>query len=61
VDLYCLDNSHNKGGERVSTEEALTWDYTISKRLMSRLYKIKNRFKKLGLLTPEQIEALEAK
>ena len=61
VDLYCLDNSHNKGGERVSHDEALTWDYTISKRLMSRLYKIKNRFKKLGLLTPEQIEALEAK
>ena len=61
VDLYCLDNSHNKGGERVSHDEALTWDYTISKRLMSRLHKIKNRFKKLGLLTPEQIEALEAK
>ena len=61
VDLYCLDNSHNKGGERVSHDEALTWDYTISKRLMSRLYKIKNRFKKLGLLTPEQIDALEAK
>ena len=61
VDLYCLDNSQNKGGERVSHDEALTWDYTISKRLMSKLYKIKNRFKKLGLLTPEQIEALEAK
>jgi len=61
VDLYCLDNSQNKGGERVSHDEALTWDYTISKRLMSKLYKIKNRFVKSGLLTPEQIEALEAK
>ena len=61
VDLYCLDNSHNKGGVRVSTEEALTWDYTITKRLMSKLYKIKNRFVKSGLLTPEQIEALNAK
>lgn len=61
VTLYCLDNSHNKGGVRVSIDEALTWDYTITKEMEQNLYYIMQQFIDSGKLTPAQIQALITK
>ena len=61
ITLYCLDNSHNKGGVRVSIEEALTWDYTITKEMEQTLYDIMQEFINSGKLTPAQVQALIAK
>lgn len=61
VTLYCLDNSHNKGGVRVSIDEALTWDYTITKEMEQNLYDIMQQFIDSGKLTPAQIQALITK
>lgn len=61
ITLYCLDNSHNKGGLRVSIEEALTWDYTITKEMEQTLYDIMQEFISSGKLTPAQVQALIAK
>lgn len=59
VTLYCLDNSHNKGGVRVSIEEALTWDYTITEEQKQSLNDIMQQFIDSGQLTPAQIKALK--
>jgi hypothetical protein len=61
ITLYCLDNSHNKGGVRVSIEEALTWDYTITEEVENKLNDIMQEFISSGKLTPAQIQALIAK
>jgi len=55
-----LDNSHNKGGVRVSIEEALTWDYTITKEIEDKLNDIMQEFISSGKLTPAQVQALIA-
>ena len=60
ITLYCLDNSHNKGGVRVSIEEALTWDYTITEEVENKLNDIMQEFINSGKLTPAQIQALIA-
>ena len=59
VTLYCLDNSHNSGGKRVSIEEALSWDYSISEEMKNRLYDIMMEFINSEKLTPAQIKALK--
>ena len=61
ITLYCLDNSHNKGGVRVSIEEALTWDYTITEEVENKLNDIMQEFISSGKLTPAQVQALIAK
>lgn len=61
ITLYCLDNSHNKGGVRVSIEEALTWDYTITEEVENKLNDIMQEFINSGKLTPAQVQALIAK
>jgi hypothetical protein len=61
VTLYCLDNSHNKGGVRVSIEEALTWDYTITEQTERALQGIMQKFIDSGQMTPDQIKALEGR
>ena len=58
ITLYCLDNSHNKGGMRVSIEEALTWDYTITEEIENKINDIMQDFIKSGQLTPAQAQAL---
>lgn len=58
ITLYCLDNSHNKGGVRVSIEEALTWDYTITPETERALQDIMQKFIDSGQMTPAQIKAL---
>ena len=58
VMLYCLDNSHNKGGVRVSIEEALTWDYAITEQTERALQDIMQKFINSGQMTPAQIKAL---
>ena len=58
ITLYCLDNSQNKGGVRVSIEEALTWDYTITKEVENKLNDIMQEFISSGKLTPAQVQAL---
>lgn len=58
LELYCLDNSKNRGGNRVSIEEALTWDYTITPEIESRLREIMHKYIDSGALNPEQIKAL---
>ena len=60
ITLYCLDNSHNKGGVRVSIEEALTWDYTITEEVENKLNDIMQEFISSGKLTPAQVQALIA-
>jgi hypothetical protein len=60
ITLYCLDNSHNKGGVRVSIEEALTWDYTITEEIENKINDIMQDFIKSGQLTPAQVQALIA-
>ena len=59
VELYCLDNSHNSGGVRVSIEEAKKWDYTMTQELSDKLYDIMMEYINSGKLTPEQINALK--
>ena len=61
ITLYCLDNSHNKGGMRVSIEEALTWDYTITEEIENKINDIMQDFIKSGQLTPAQVQALITK
>lgn len=57
--LYCLDNSHNKGGVRVSVDEALAWDYTLTDNQKERLRSIMDEWIASGQLAPEQIKALQ--
>lgn len=57
--LYCLDNSHNNGGKRVTAEEAKKWDYTMSEDLEQKLNAIEESYIESGRLTPEQIQALQ--
>ncbi len=57
--FYCLDNSHNNGGRRVTTEEAKQWDYTMTEDLQQKLYAIKQSYIDSGKLTAEQIAALQ--
>jgi len=59
VELYCLDNSHNSGGVRVSIEEAKKWDYTMTQELSDKLYNIMMEYINSGKLTPEQIKSLK--
>jgi len=59
VELYCLDNSHNSGGKRVSIEEAKKWDYTMTQELSDKLYSIMMEYINSGKLTPEQIKSLK--
>ena len=59
VDLYCLDNSHNSGGTRVSIEEAMKWDYTITPEIESSLRRIMQEFIDADKLTPAQIKVLK--
>lgn len=61
ITLYCLDNSQNKGGVRVSIEEALTWDYTITPETERALQDIMQKFIDSGQMNPAQIRALEAR
>ncbi len=56
--FYCIDNSHNNGGRRVTNEEAKQWDYTMTEDLQQKLYAIKQSYIVSGKLTPEQIAAL---
>ena len=58
ITLYCLDNSHNKGGVRVSIEEALTWDYAITPETERALQDIMQKFIDSGQMNPAQIRAL---
>lgn len=59
IELYCLDNSHNSGGKRVSIEEAKKWDYTMTQELSDKLYSIMMEYINSGKLTPEQIKSLK--
>ena len=61
ITLYCLDNSQNKGGVRVSIEEALTWDYTITEEIENKINDIMQEFISSGKLTPAQVQALIAR
>ena len=58
MQFYCLDNNHNNGGRRVTTEEAKQWDYTMTEDLQQKIYAIKQSYIDSGKLTPEQIAAL---
>ena len=57
--FYCIDNSHNNGGKRVTNEEAKLWDYTMTEDLQQKIYAIKQSYIDSGKLTPEQIAALQ--
>lgn len=57
--FYCLDNNHNNGGRRVTTEEAKQWDYTMTEDLQQKLYAIKQSYIDSGKLTADQIAALQ--
>ena len=57
--LYCIDNNHNNGGNRVSNEEAKQWDYTMTEDLKQKIYAIKQSYIDSGKLTPAQIAALQ--
>ena len=57
--FYCLDNSHNNGGRRVTNEEAKQWDYSMTEDLQQKIYAIKQSYIDSGKLTAEQIEALQ--
>lgn len=61
MDLYCMDNSHNSGGKRVSHEEVKKWDYSMSEELQQKLREIMQSYIDSGKLTPEQISALQPK
>lgn len=57
--FYCIDNSHNNGGKRVTNEEAKLWDYSMTEDLQQKIYAIKQSYIDSGKLTAEQIEALQ--
>ena len=57
--LYCLDNSHNSGGKRVTNEEAKQWDYSMTEELKQKIYAIKQSYIDSGQLNAEQIKALQ--
>ena len=57
--FYCLDNSHNSGGKRVTNEEAKLWDCTMTEDMKQKLYDIKQSYIESGKLTAEQIAALD--
>ena len=57
--FYCLDNSYNNGGMRVTNEEAKLWDYSMTEDLQQKIYAIKQSYIDSGKLTAEQIEALQ--
>ena len=57
--FYCLDNSQNNGGIRVTNEEAKLWDYSMTEDLQQKIYAIKQSYIDSGRLTAEQIEALQ--
>ena len=59
MQFYCLDNNHNNGGKRVTTEEARQWDYTMTEDLQQKIYAIKQSYIDSGKLTAEQIAALQ--
>lgn len=58
MEFYCVDNSHNNGGRRVTNEEAKEWDYSMDEDLKKKLYDIKQFYINSGKLTLEQIAAL---
>ena len=57
--FYCIDNSHNNGGKRVTNEEAKLWDCSMTEDLQQKIYAIKQSYIDSGMLTAEQIEALQ--
>ena len=57
--FYCLDNSQNNGGMRVTNEEAKLWDYSMTEDLQQKIYAIKQSYIDSGRLNAEQIEALQ--
>jgi len=57
--FYCLDNSQNNGGIRVTNEEAKLWDCSMTEDLQQKIYAIKQSYIDSGRLTAEQIEALQ--
>ena len=57
--FYCIDNSHNNGGKRVTNEEAKLWDCSMTEDLQQKIYAIKQSYIDSGMLTVEQIEALQ--
>lgn len=61
MDVYCMDNSHNSGGKRVTHEEAKLWDYTMTEDLQQKLHDIQQSYIESGRLNAEQIKALQPK
>ena len=59
VELFCLDNNHNSGGNLVSHEVAKNWDYTMDAEMQNKLYKIMWKFILSGDMTDEQITAVQ--
>ena len=59
MNFYCLDNSHNNGGKRVTNEEAKLWDYTMTEDLQQKLRTIMQNYISSGKLNNEQINALQ--
>jgi hypothetical protein len=57
--FYCLDNSHNNGGKRVTNEEAKKWDCTMNEDMQQKLYTIMQNYISSGKLNNEQINALQ--
>ena len=57
--FYCLDNSHNNGGRRVTNEEAKKWDYTMTEDLQQKLQAIMQAYIDAGKLNDAQIQALK--
>ncbi len=57
--FYCLDNNHNNGGQRVTTEAAKQWDYTMTEDLKQKLYAIKQSYIDSDKLNADQIAALQ--
>ena len=57
--FYCLDNSHNNGGKRVTNEEAKKWDCTMNEDMQQKLYTIMQDYISSGKLNNEQINALQ--
>ena len=57
--FYCVDNSHNNGGRRVTNEEAKKWDYTMTEDLQQKLRTIMQSYIDTGKLNAAQIQALQ--
>ena len=49
---------YNQGGTRVSIEEAMTWDYTITEEMKQTLQDIMQKFIDSGQLNVAQVKAL---